>query len=123
MDDLIFDLVLFGLIFWAGYLWGKHMAVMRMLASIVENPEHLGRALDKLRAHQAQAETPADQLLVERVDDQIYIYDLEREEFLAQGATLEQALDRVAQRFPDRRYSGHLTREQADALAIKPKQT
>ena len=121
MDNLIVDIIFLGVVFWAGYLWGKHMAVMRMLTNIIENPEHLGRALDQIRQQKRQSpeEQESDQLIVERVDDQIYLYTREDHQFLAQGATLEEALDRVAQRYPDRRYSGSLTPEQADALGIK----
>ena len=119
MDDLIIDTVLLALTFWAGYIWGQHKAIMRILASIARDPEHLGRALDVFRAERAEEVTgeDANELIVERHGDEIYIYD--QREFLAQGTTLEQALDRVAKRFPDRNYKGKLSEEQAEALGIK----
>ena len=119
MDNLIVDTILLALVFWAGYTWGKHTAIIRILHSVVNNPEQLGQALDRLRAQQAQESdsTEDNQLIVERHGDVIYIYD--QQEFLAQGATLEEALDRVAQRFPDRHYSGKLSEEQAEELGIK----
>ena len=122
MEALILDILLLALVFWAGYNWGKRVAVMRIIASIAEDPEHLGQALDQFRAirnDNSLEDNPEVDLIVERHGDEIYLYDLANNEFLAQGSSLQEALDRLAERFPDRRYSGHLTQEQADTLGIK----
>jgi hypothetical protein len=121
MQDLLFDLILLGLVFWAGYTWGKWTAVRRIIENIVNDPEHLGKALDQFRRVRTTDSdvTPEGDLIVERHGDQLYLYDREDGQFLAQGSTLESALELVGQRYPDRKYTGHLTREQADALAIK----
>ena len=120
MDNFIIDLLFLALVFWAGYIWGKATAVRRIIASIARDPEHLGRALDEFRAVRRDPDEPADaNLVVERHGDQLYLYDSKDNEFLAQGATLELALAAVAKRYPDRRYKGHITREQAQELGIK----
>ena len=123
MKDLLVDIILLALVFWAGYTWGVRVAVMRIIASIAEDPEHLGRALDDFRAvrnsKDKDTDTQEGDIIVEQHHGQLYLYDREDNEFLAQGATLEQALELVAIRYPDRKYTGHLTREQADKLGIK----
>ena len=119
--DLLVDIILLALVFWAGYTWGVRVAVMRIITSIAQDPEHLGRALDDFRAVRKVKDTDdtTGDIIVERHGGQLYLYDREDNEFLAQGATLEQALELVANRYPDRKYTGHLTREQAEELAIK----
>ena len=122
--DLLVDIILLSLVFWAGYMWGIRVAVMRIIASIADNPEHLGRALDDFRAirnsKDTLSDTSAGDIIVEQHGSQLYLYDSQDNQFLAQGSTLEQALELVAQRYPDRKYKGHLTREQAQQLAKKP---
>lgn len=122
MDNLIFDLLLIALVFWAGYMWGKMTAVRRIIENIVSDPEHLGRALDEYRSVRTDPEEEgADhEFRVEEHEGQIYVYDRESGEFLAQAATLTSALALVTQRFPDRKYQGEITRKQADELGIKP---
>ena len=122
MDNFIIDLIFTLLVFWAGYLWGKATAVRRIIDSITRDPEHLGRALDEYRSIRSDPEEEgADhEFRVEEHAGQIYVYDANSGEFLAQAATLKQALELVTQRFPDRRYEGEVTKAQADQLGIKP---
>lgn len=122
METILLDIILLALVFWAGYNWGKRVAVLRIITSIARDPEYLGRALDDFRAVRrdvTEQRSELSEITVERHGDQIYVYDSEDREFLAQGENLEQALDRVQKRFPERNYSGHLTREQLEALGIK----
>lgn len=121
MDNFIIDLLLIALVFWAGYLWGKATAVRRIIENIVRDPEHLGKALDEYRSvrHDPDEEAADHEFRVEEHGNQIYVYDKDSGEFLAQAATLKQALELVTKRFPDRRYEGEVTKEQADELGIK----
>ena len=122
MDALLFDLLFIALVFWAGYTWGKWTAVRRIIENIVNDPEHLGRALDDFRnvRNDAKDSNTARTVRVERHGDQLYLYDAKDNEFLAQGPTLAAALTAVNLRYPDRKYTGELTREGADELGIKP---
>ncbi len=122
MDNFIIDLIFTLLVFWAGYVWGKATAVRRIIENIVRDPEHLGRALDDFRAvrNDPEEEGADHEFRVEEHEGQIYVYDQNSGEFLAQAATLKLALELVTQRFPDRRYQGAVTRKQADQLGLKP---
>jgi hypothetical protein len=100
MDDIIFDMILLGLVFWAGYTWGKHTAVMRIIASIAEDPEQLGRAIDQFRRGRQRPDRSADQIevIVEWHEDQCYIYRKDTREFLGQGKDIASAVDNIDQR-------------------------
>ena len=129
--DLLWIVICQGLAFWMGYRYGKHITVMRIVKNLVDNPDNLNRFLAEYRALQRRwaTEESADagksdsvgRLNVERHGDQLYIYDRENDQFLAQGHTLQECLDLIAKRFPDRNYAGLLTAEQAEALGIKDK--
>ena len=59
------------------------------------------------------------EIKVERHNDAIYLFRNDTNEFLAQGTTLQEALELVNKRFPDMNFKGHLSKEQADQLNIK----
>ena len=127
MENLLIDLLIIALVFWAGVNWGKKITILRIARNIANDPDNLVNVIRQIKSSQleelAQEDTeqkePGD-LIVERHENQIYLYDRKDNEFLAQGSTLEEALDRVAARYPSRKYVGHLTREEANALGIKP---
>jgi len=101
---------------WVG--WRLHRAWWHFnLSQRTDQLRALLDQLDELRANpEADPETTA--LRVDRVGEQIYLYDEASGEFLAQGSTLQEALDRVGQRYPDRNFRGLLTREQAQQYGV-----
>jgi hypothetical protein len=50
---------------------------------------------------------------VEQVGDSVFLYAEDTGEFLAQGTTLDMALDTVKLRFPNEDFHGHVDTEQA----------
>ena len=124
--DWFWYFVLQGLAFYAGYRLGHHVAIVRVVKNLLTNQTNLDRFLKEYREierqyEETQEETKPGRLHVERHGDHIYIYDQSNDEFLGQGPSLEEALDAIKRRFPDRNYSGLLTREQAEELGIKVK--
>ena len=123
--DIIF-MILGNLIsFWAGYRLGLHIAVMRMLATILKDPKTIQKAIEEYgRAVRAAEAEPgpteaARKVRVEQVGQEVYIYALDNDEFLGQGPCLTTALERVGQRFPNQRFEGWVDPEQAKGLADK----
>lgn len=119
MDLLLEMMIVWALGFWAGWRWHQ----VRMAQRILRDPRSLRRALDeidRLNLEVKTLESPGGEpLRVERVGSQLYLYQADTDEFLAQGPDLESALEQMAQRFPNRSFRGHLEKEQADQLGIK----
>lgn len=107
--------------FWAGWRWHR----IRWEMHVLKNPQAVRRALDRLEELKSQVEQAAsdqpEEIRVERVGTQIYLYQKHTDEFLAQGPDLESALAVVEQRFPNRSFRGLIDREQAEALGITVK--
>lgn len=126
MDQWIFDAVVQALAIWIAYKWGQHVAAMRITRMLIDNDPALNNAVERarrdLKAIDAQdKDQSAEELRVERHGDQLYVYTKINDEFLAQGSTLEECLDRIGKRFPDRNFRGLLSKEQADALGVSGK--
>lgn len=114
-------IIIWALGFWAGWRWHR----IRWEQHVLKNPQAVRRALDRLEELKSQVEQAAsdqpEEIRVERVGNQIYLYQKQTDEFLAQGPDLESALAVVEQRFPNRSFRGLIDREQAEALGITVK--
>lgn len=115
------SLLLVALAFWAGFKLGKHVAVIKIVKGILSDPTDLQRALKEFQEVRVleQTEEKPEGMSVERHGNQIYLFASPSNEFLAQGNSLQEALEQVEKRFPDRNFQGKLDKEQADRLGIK----
>lgn len=108
------------LLWFSGFLIGYWFANYRLIARLLSNPDGVIKLLEKYkREDMATEETDSKPLRVEQHADMIYLFNNETNEFLAQGPTLQEALEIVRQRFPNVDFKGHLSKEQVDALGIK----
>ena len=126
MEQLIFDVFVQALALWAAYKFGQHVAAMRITRMLIERDPDVERAIEtarkEIREAEAKAQIKTEELTVERHGDQLYIYTKHNDEFLGQGANLDEALDNIAKRFPGREFRGLLTKEQAEQLGVSAKQ-
>ena len=96
MDILFLLLAIF-----IGYVIGWHHHAFTTIRRMIENPEIYAELLSKLK--EVDTEMPVEekvesQIRTEFLQGQCYIYD--GETFLAQGATVSEALDNAEKRFP-----------------------
>lgn len=116
MDDLTFLFLIFVSGVVVGWMWHAKMVFRK----IVENPDKMIKMLQSVKSIKLDnLDEETFELKVERHDNVIYLFRNDTNEFLAQGATLQEALDLVGKRFPDMNFKGHLSKEQADKLDIK----
>lgn len=103
-----------------GFIIGYWFANYRLIARLLSNPDGVIKLLEKYKQEDLAGElTVTKPIRVERHADVIYLFNDKTNEFLAQGTTLQEALDLVNKRFPDMNFKGHLSKEQVDALDIK----
>ncbi len=127
MDDIIWTLVGNLIIFWCGYKLGQHKTAYKITKMLINRDPALERQIERARTELArldalESETAiVEELEVERHGEQIYVYGKQDREFLAQGSSLQEALARIEQRFPGRKFKGHLSKDQADALGVSIK--
>lgn len=101
-----------------GWLWHSRMILRRMLM----DPDTMIRLLEKYKKDRSTAtETVTRTMRVERHGEHIYLYAEDNNEFLAQGTTLQAALDIVQKRFPDQNFKGLLSKEEAQTLGVTAK--
>ncbi len=108
------------LLWFGGFMLGYWFANYRLIARLLSNPDGVIKLLEKYKREDSTLEeTDPKPLRVERHADMIYLFNSETNEFLAQGKTLQEALEIVRQRFPNVDFKGHLSKEEADALGVK----
>ena len=115
MDDTFTAVVVWILGVWVG--WRLHRAWWHF--NLSQRTDQLRILLDQLDELRSKAQDePETALRVDRVGPEIFLYEEATGEFLAQAPTLQVALERVAQRYPDRNFRGLLTREQAQQYGV-----
>jgi hypothetical protein len=116
MDELTFLFLVFVVGVVVGWLWHAKLVFRK----IAEDPDRMIRMLQAVKTiNLDNSDDEPFELKVERHDNAIYLFRNDTNEFLAQGTTLQEALDLVNKRFPDMNFKGHLSKEQADELGIK----
>ncbi len=115
--DLLISLIIWLLGFWTGMRW----QAIRIAQRMVEDPSRIRAALREIEQLQREeaGEGSSETVRVESVHGQIYVYVAATDEFLAQGSTLEEVLDRISKRFPNRKFQGLISAESASKMAIK----
>lgn len=97
MDDvLVITLILMG-VFWWGYRTGRRRTLDLIMTNLLKDPVAVRQALDKfVEANQAEEEDPTHvPVRVEWVGNICYLYRTDTDEFLAQGTSISQAIERV----------------------------
>lgn len=125
MEELLLLFAINILCFWAGYRLGIRTAVMRMLNKILEDPAELQQAIaqlkrtmDDVEREEAGTRSGGREIRVETVNGLVYLYARDTDQFLAQGASLEEALEVVGRRFPKESFQGTVSAGAAKEMAI-----
>lgn len=117
--------IIYTALFYAVFKLGERKGGMDVVRRVIENPAEIERIARNARSYIAQEENKSkgeeEPIRVERHGDQLYIYTKNTDEFLAQGSTLQEALTRIELRFPDRKFRGYLSKEEADTLGVTAK--
>ena len=98
LEDIIISIISHGLVFWAGYKYGIHTAVMRIVVNLVNEPDTINRVLKEYKAviEEAQAEESGRiEVTVEWHSGQCYLFRKDNGEFLAQGTSAEDAVKNI----------------------------
>jgi len=85
-----------------GFLWGVWRATQSFIQRIVEQPEEIRELMERVnRTVQEEVKTPRreQEYRTEWHDNVCYLYD-NKDNFLAQGNSVTEAMERAEQRFP-----------------------
>jgi hypothetical protein len=109
MQDVLIDLLIVALAFWLGW----KLRGFWMVIALAARPELLAEVARQAKnIADGHADSTSRQIRVEQVGDSVFLYAEDTGEFLAQGTTLELALDTVKLRFPNEDFHGHVDTEQ-----------
>jgi hypothetical protein len=120
LEDLLFVLFTHLAVFWLGYRWGLHSAVIRIISNYLRNPGDMQKAFKQitdLQVTEDQSHSVTVAVRAEWVADQVYLYREDTQEFLAQGADVHSALTNITRLTPGVSY------EIPADMAKKPEQT
>ena len=115
------DIILLLLAFAIGYVIGWMLQGRKLLRNLLSNPDNMIRLLEAYKQAEAvdnEAKTGVTEVAVEQHNDTYFLYAKSTNEFLGQGASLEEALNDLRLRFPNKVFAGELPKSEADALGL-----
>lgn len=112
------------LIFILGVVAGWNLNSWRIMRRIIEDPDKMLKAIERVKELQQEVKelnrsTSGREIRIEKHGDMLYLFAKDTDEFLAQGKSLQEALDVVETRYPDQTFQGKISKEEADSLGIK----
>jgi len=120
--ELFLDSVI--LFFVPGLVIGWLLNARAVARKILNDPDKMIKMIEKYKQSKAALDEidledeNLTELTVEKHADVIYLFRSDTHEFLAQATTLQEALDLVSKRFPNKNFKGTLSKEQAEELGI-----
>lgn len=86
-----------------GFLWGVWRATQSFIERIIERPEEIRELMDRVnqtvKEDTATSQPQEQEYRTEWHNNVCYLYD-SKDNFLAQGSTIVEAMDRAEKRFP-----------------------
>ena len=98
LEDLLIAVITNAIVFYAGYRWGMHQAIMRLISNWLNDPEHLNKAFKELtRIHgELKDDNKAHiDVTAEWHGDNVYLYHKDTHEFMAQGTSIDEAMEQA----------------------------
>jgi len=117
IEDLLIAAITNAIVFYAGYRWGMHQAIIRLLTNWLNNPENLNKAFEQMtKLHKDLRDENQDYIDVtaEWQGDMVYLYQKDSHEFLAQGSSVDQAMGNIT-------LKKNVEYRIPEEMAIKPK--
>ena len=116
LEDLLFLLFTHIAVFWLGYRWGIHSAVIRIISNYMNNPTDMEQAFKQLNDLREEEDAEEDLgIPVEaRVEGrQVYLWRKDTMTFLAQGNSIDEALIAISQQHQG---TYHIDKETVDRI-------
>lgn len=119
MDEIISIL----LIFVSGFIVGWFLHARSMLTRITQDPDKIISLLEKYKIakaemDQSESTLTATEVRVEKIGSMFYLYSTNNNEFLAQGTSIEDALEAIKKRYPDQNFKGIISKEDAEKMGL-----
>jgi hypothetical protein len=84
--------------FWLGYKWGFHRAILQLIKNYLDDPndiEHAFKKLGQLKDELASGQSSEIEVDARVENGQVYLWRQDTKEFLAQGRSIDEALTSI----------------------------
>lgn len=101
------ELIILGLVFWLGYHTGFAVLSYRLRHLVYKEAKKLGIATPYQNVLEEEQTPTVSQLMVEKANNILYLYDREDDTFVCQASTLEE-LAKLAKEYKNIKYAAVL---------------
>ena len=123
--DTLFAVIPYVAVAFISYRVGAFMKGIEMIQNLARNPQKTVEMLEELKRIQ-DAESieeltaqEGNEMLIERVGDQLYAYAKETGQFLGQGPNFDAVAETVGKRFPGQKFFGTISADDPAKEIVK----
>jgi len=123
--DTLFAVIPYVAVAFISYRVGAFMKGIEMIQNLARNPQKTVEMLEELKRIQ-DAESieeltaqEGNEMLIERVGDQLYAYAKETGQFLGQGPNFDAVAETVGKRFPGQKFFGTISADDPAKELVK----
>ena len=102
---------------------GSHWKAYQIMQNLISRPDDMITLITRLKEinQETDASIPEDAhpMQLERVGDQLYAYDKHSGEFLGQAASLDNLIESIDQRFPNKKFFGTISADNPAKELVK----
>jgi hypothetical protein len=114
--ELILEFLPYAVVAVVFYNVGSHVRAVQTMLNLSRDPDRFIEMVKKIKEINSEVETndmpeDASPMEVERVGDVLYAYDKHSGQFLAQAPNLNNLLEAVNTRFPDKKFFGTINKD------------
>lgn len=93
--------------YWLGFFIGRYYMTRRFTQIMVDNPEGMIKQLKEIQQIKKNFDEDEDgiDVVVEQRNDLYYVYNKATQCFLGQGHSVDEAMEVVYQRYPDKEFT------------------
>lgn len=122
MEVVFWDSLIMAACVWVGW----HLRGIMLIRNILRDPDRMIKLIEEVKRIDTSEDAKEDnkgarRIRVEKHGEELYLFAEDNDEFLAQGPTLEEALDRIEKRFPGDNFKGIIKKEDAEKWGIVAK--
>lgn len=125
--ETLFELLPYVAVAFISYRVGAFMKGIEMIQNLARNPQKTVEMLEELKRIQdaesiEELNTTAqegNEMLIERVGDQLYAYAKETGQFLGQGPNFDAVAETVGKRFPGQKFFGTISADDPAKELVK----
>lgn len=102
MNDTFISFLIYTVVYWGGFFVGRHFLMKQFSRIMADDTESMIEHLYEIQRIKEQFNDDQTEVIIEHHNNSYFVYNKTTSLFLGQGSSIDEAMEIVTNRFPDR---------------------